>query len=404
MDRPSFSGPTIVKLEREETERIAGLYADLSYHSLMPYQGQPVSFVVPKGYHTDGASIPRWIRWLIGPFEAHTSAAVAHDWLYDGHITDRATADLIFLEAMRLCGVHTWKRVLMYAAVRVGGGRGWITEHRRHERTMNPMTMGENGMALLKSSEGLRLQAYKCPEGVWTIGYGSTIDVKPGAVITATEAEARLRTDLASYERAVNQRVLVPLTQDQFDALVSWSYNVGTGWLGAGNHKPASFLKQLNKGCYDAVPGGLMLFCRGANSGSQLPGLVTRRRAEATLWRGGTPVVPAAAQSDILPQAVKPARQLSLGAVSRKWQLLDGLKGLLGFGGVAQASHLISAGPASVQPWIDQWQALAGQVGFGKSLVMIGIVAGGYLAVEAVQALMAQEYVEGSYIPSREGT
>ena len=139
------------------------------------------------------------------------------------------------------------------------------------------------GIALIQQFEGRRLEAYKCPAGIWTIGYGHTSaagapDVKPGMTITKQEANDILVRDLVKYENAVDRLVKVPLTQNQFDALVSFTFNVGEGALAK-----STLLKKLNAGNYDAVPAELMKWTRGG--GKELPGLVRRRRAEAALWR-----------------------------------------------------------------------------------------------------------------------
>jgi lysozyme len=136
---------------------------------------------------------------------------------------------------------------------------------------------------LIQQFEGRRLEAYKCPADVWTIGYGHTSaagkpEVKPGMVITKQEANDILVRDLVRYEDAVNRLVKVPLTQNQFDALVSFTFNVGEGALAK-----STLLKKLNAGDYDAVPAELMKWTKGG--GKELPGLVRRRRAECAMWR-----------------------------------------------------------------------------------------------------------------------
>lgn len=140
------------------------------------------------------------------------------------------------------------------------------------------------GIALIQQFEGRRLEAYKCPAGVWTIGYGHTSaagkpEVKPGMVITKQEANDILVRDLVRYEDAVDRLVKVPLTQNQFDALVSFTFNVGEGALAK-----STLLKRLNAGDYNAVPAELMKWTKGG--GKELPGLVRRRRAECAMWRG----------------------------------------------------------------------------------------------------------------------
>ncbi len=92
------------------------------------------------------------------------------------------------------------------------------------------MKLSVNGMNHIKNWEGLRLKAYKCPAGVWTIGYGHTgPDVKPGGTITQAQADALLDKDTDDAESAVNTLVKVPLSQNQFDALVSFVFNTGIG-------------------------------------------------------------------------------------------------------------------------------------------------------------------------------
>lgn len=97
------------------------------------------------------------------------------------------------------------------------------------------MQISTNGLNIIKNFEGLSLSAYRDEAGVWTIGYGSTryhdgIAIKPGdKLANETQADALLRNTLGQYVDAVNSHVKVQLTQNQFDALVSFTYNVGTG-------------------------------------------------------------------------------------------------------------------------------------------------------------------------------
>ena len=100
---------------------------------------------------------------------------------------------------------------------------------------------GKKGLELIKEFEGCRLTAYKCPANVWTIGYGHTKGVKQGQKITLSEAEELLKDDLKIYESYVNKYVKVSLNQNQFDALVSFTYNCGPGSL-----RVSALLKKLN--------------------------------------------------------------------------------------------------------------------------------------------------------------
>lgn len=141
------------------------------------------------------------------------------------------------------------------------------------------MKIGFKGLNLIKDSEGFEANAYKCPAGVWTIGYGHTRGVTPDMTITMVEAEALLRQDVKWAENVVNEYVSVPLNQNQFDALVSFVFNVGEG-----NFKDSSLLTELNKGNYKIVPDKLSEWVHGG--GKVLPGLVTRRKAEGVLFGG----------------------------------------------------------------------------------------------------------------------
>ena len=146
------------------------------------------------------------------------------------------------------------------------------------------MRTGYQGIELIRHFEGCRLDAYLCPAGVWTIGYGHTADVKEGDSIDQEAAEAFLIEDLETFEQAVTRLVEVPLTQQQFDALVSWTFN-----LGAGNLAESTLLKKLNNYQYAEVPEQMMRWVRAG--GKVLDGLVRRRAAEAALfqskdWRG----------------------------------------------------------------------------------------------------------------------
>lgn len=133
------------------------------------------------------------------------------------------------------------------------------------------------GLALVKAQEGLRLQAYADGGGVWTIGYGHTKGVAPGDVISGAEAEMLLEADLDEAERAVTDLVRVPLTDNQFAALVDFVFNEGAGAFAG-----STLLKKLNEGGYALVPACLKSWI--FDSGRVVSGLVKRRAAEAMLW------------------------------------------------------------------------------------------------------------------------
>ena len=139
------------------------------------------------------------------------------------------------------------------------------------------MKTSPKGIALIKEFEGLRLKAYKCPGGVWTIGYGHTAGVKSGMVITEAQAEEYLKADLIVFERYLNGLGLA-LNQNQFDALVSFIYNVGTG-----NFSSSTLLRKVRANPQD---NSIMdEFLRWVYSkGRILHGLQRRRLAEMKLY------------------------------------------------------------------------------------------------------------------------
>ena len=139
------------------------------------------------------------------------------------------------------------------------------------------MKTSPKGIALIKEFEGLRLKAYQCPGGVWTIGYGHTAGVKPGMLISKAQAEEYLKADLIAFERSLNGLGLA-LNQNQFDALVSFIYNVGTG-----NFSNSTLLRKVRA---NPQENSIMdEFLRWVYSkGRVLPGLQRRRLAEMKLY------------------------------------------------------------------------------------------------------------------------
>ncbi|EMF5623396.1 lysozyme [Enterobacter hormaechei subsp. steigerwaltii] len=144
------------------------------------------------------------------------------------------------------------------------------------------MQTSEKGIALIKEFEGCKLTAYQDSVGVWTIGYGWTqpVDGKPiraEMTIKQETAERLLKTGLVSYESDVSRLVKVGMTQGQFDALVSFTYN-----LGARSLSTSTLLRKLNAGDY---AGAADEFLRWNKAGGKvLNGLTRRREAERALF------------------------------------------------------------------------------------------------------------------------
>lgn len=135
------------------------------------------------------------------------------------------------------------------------------------------MVISERGLNLIKSFEGCRLTAYKCPAGVWTIGWGHTGDVVAGQTITQEQADRMLRVDMAAYEaKVMKYNDTYHWNQNEFDALTSFAYNVGS-------------IDQLTaKGTRsrDVIADKLLAYNKGG--GRVLAGLTRRRKAEQELF------------------------------------------------------------------------------------------------------------------------
>lgn len=143
------------------------------------------------------------------------------------------------------------------------------------------------GLALVKQWEDYKLVAYRCVAGILTIGYGHTSaaglpKVTPGLKITLAEAERILQADLGIFEAGVEKAVTVPLNDNQFAALVSFSFNLGVGAL-----KSSTLLKKLNAGDYSSVPTELMKWNKAR--GKVVAGLTNRRKAEGALFSKVSP-------------------------------------------------------------------------------------------------------------------
>ena len=141
------------------------------------------------------------------------------------------------------------------------------------------MTTSEAGLRIIRTFEGCRLQAYRCPAGVWTIGYGHTQGVSQGDVISKADAEHLLRTDLEPVEAEIHA-LRLNLRQNQFDALASFIFNIGT----AAFRNKSSVRRYIIEGRTDAEIAEKFLLWNKAN-GVALQGLTNRRKMEADLFK-----------------------------------------------------------------------------------------------------------------------
>lgn len=167
------------------------------------------------------------------------------------------------------------------------------------------MKISKAGLDLIRSFEGYLRKlpngdcvAYRCPAGVWTLGWGCTEGVSEGMIWTKARAEDALRSEIAKHEAAVMRLVTIDLNQNQFDALVSFSYNVGSGAL-----SKSTLLRKLNAGDF---PGSQAEFMKWNKAGGkQLRGLSRRRAAEAELFATRTEAEAEKVEDvPVMPQAV----------------------------------------------------------------------------------------------------
>ena len=176
--------------------------------------------------------------------------------------------------------------------------------------------IGQAGLTLIKQYEGCRLAAYRCAAGVWTIGYGHTAGVHSGMTITQARADAYLQQDIAKFEGYVNNPAYVPITeqlnQNQFDALVSFAFN-----LGAGN------LRKLCKGRTAAqIAQAMTQYCKA--NGKVLAGLRRRRAAEQALFNKPVSAATPAQNQNTEDYNMKTIKKGSKGNAVKVWQIIIG--------------------------------------------------------------------------------
>lgn len=215
------------------------------------------------------------------------------------------------------------------------------------------MEINEAGLNIIKEFEAnpktgtFYDKAYQDEEGVWTIGWGTIrwdmkTPVQRGQTITAEEADHQLRVELIRIYDAINTAIKVPLNENEFSALCSMVYNIGTGWMlgGVKNGKrfgPASLVGYLNSGKKHLVVGNMLQFKRGAVTGKSYNGLLRRRKMEAALFT--TPVadehptvavdIDGAEVHETMPQAVTVERQGALEVAKESWTIRGAAMALL---------------------------------------------------------------------------
>lgn len=256
------------------------------------------------------------------------------------------------------------------------------------------MDISQRGIDFIVSFEGKhtklpdgRYKSYRCPANVSTIYCGLTRGVRDGMVIDEATGQKMFAKELAGFEDAVERLVKVPLNQNQFDALVSFSFNCGVGAL-----QNSTLLKVLNAGKYADVPAQLLRWNKGG--GKVLPGLVRRRKAEGALFM--EPVEEADEDHMQMPQAVEESK-VPLTAAAKSPTNVAATGGLLSslglgwqlFGSVASDT---TAEVAVTKQSLTGFEALWSHFGISLGSVLL-LVTIGSLAVVLVRHV--QRYREG---------
>lgn len=145
------------------------------------------------------------------------------------------------------------------------------------------MQINQDTLELVKEFEGFRAKAYKCPAGVWTIGYGTTaaagvgIDPKPGVTVTEDEAEDLLEKTMEKFGEQIKPFITAPINNNEYGAFLSLAYNIGPGAF-----KKSSALRLFNAGDKAGAAKALLMWNKAG--GKVLPGLTRRREAEKKLF------------------------------------------------------------------------------------------------------------------------
>lgn len=222
------------------------------------------------------------------------------------------------------------------------------------------MNISKKGIELIKEFEGCRLKAYKDMVGVWTIGYGFTKNVKAGDILTKEQCEARLSEELQEYEAAVLSSVRGEVTQAQFDAMVSLTWNIGISGF-----RKSTVLKAHLRGDYQAASRAFGLWNKAG--GREVAGLTRRRAAEASLY-----LTPSLQEELEMPQLVMEERPLVTSQINRASVVAGGTATIAG---VTQAVDTVSNLKYSITS-LGDWLI--------PGLLVITVISVGYIIYERV--------------------
>lgn len=215
------------------------------------------------------------------------------------------------------------------------------------------MKTSRRGVSLIKEFEGFYPNAYRDPVGIWTIGYGFIEGVQEGDTISRAQAEARLKRELKKYEMGVLAACKVPPNQHEFDALVSFAFNVGVAGMGK-----SSVVKAHNRGDKLAAARAFALWNKAG--GKVWAGLTRRRAAEAALYLEPVAEVAPAASAPasapmpqpLMPQAVEPETGMAGSTINRASAIAGGAASVAAVSEVLTAVNQVKSGVEALEAWL----------------------------------------------------
>ena len=215
------------------------------------------------------------------------------------------------------------------------------------------MKTSKRGVSLIKEFEGFYPNAYRDPVGIWTIGYGFIEGVQEGDTISRAQAEARLKRELKKYEAGVLAACKVQPNQHEFDALVSFAFNVGVAGMGK-----SSVVKAHNRGDKLAAARAFSLWNKAG--GKVWAGLTRRRAAEAALYlepvaevpKPELPELPAPMPQPLMPQAVEPETGMTGSTINRASAIAGGAASVAAVSEVLTAVNQVKSGVEALEAWL----------------------------------------------------
>lgn len=202
------------------------------------------------------------------------------------------------------------------------------------------MKTNQKGVGLIIEFEGFRSEAYLCPAGVATIGFGFTKHVRLGDKMTRSEAAERLKRELVEYEQGVLSACKLPPNENEFSALVCFAFNIGIAAL-----KKSTVIKRHNEGDKQAAARAFGLWNKAG--GKTLPGLTRRRMAEAALY-----LEPVAIDEVFMPQAIDEETPMTASPINRASVVAGGTATLAAVSETINAVNEVKYGVSALGNWL----------------------------------------------------